>query len=192
MKKVIEFNMKAFLNNQYRIYSKYVDNMHKDENYFYKIDAYLMQLLEECFEYKTALSSSEKKKELTDIIMYTGSMISMISEDYYEDLKYDFPTNVSIFPLEHDVISEIFDSIFTIRRKFDERKWHKTIKELSYKEEVERLEETLDDLFNILNIGLEQLNYLSENSIMDIDMRKIINTKQNKFLINEKEKRKDN
>lgn len=185
MFKLVEFDLKKFLKRQYRIYSKYKDNMRLFDNnvFFYKLDLYLGQILEELSEYKVAVGISEKKKELVDVIMYIGSTISMIEDEYKDELNYNLSETIIIFDNEHDVVSEIFDNIYSIRRKFDERKWHKEIKEISKENNMIRMRDCLDDLFNSLIVSLEQLNHLCIKSGNSADLRLLIKEKQRKFIV---------
>lgn len=183
-----KFDLKKFIDTQYKIYDKYKTNINEDQinnNLFGLLDLYFGQTLEELYEYKTALGLLEETKELIDTLMYIGSTVAIIREyisTYTNKLDNMLEEKVILLHpnMDVDIVSKIFDDIHVCRRMFPERKWHKEANTIGTRENTQRLIACVDQLLStILNI-LQYMEGINEKLL--VDPFELLEEKQNKFL----------
>lgn len=124
------FDLKKFLDRQYSIYKKFVPPTLNGTD-LEKFDKLLINLIEEMYEYNVENDKEEKKNELVDVIMYTGTCISVWMDTYGKEINTIIERS-KIYPIEVFQSTDIlfhkhYMELIGIRRNFSERKWHKPI-----------------------------------------------------------------
>lgn len=165
------FKFRDFLKNQLEITKKFPVKDDYFEKFDFKyLDLLLLQTTEELYEVLTSKTKDEEKKEIIDVLMYLGT--SFVFIDYSDKKEEEFLKEKDIVlddqKLNIDLdsfIKDLFLQIFSIRRLYPERKWHKTYDKSLINHE-KRLNQTK---FIIKNSIKEILKYLNENYTDFID-----------------------
>lgn len=114
-----------FLKGQDEIAKRYLPRL-KDLSDIDIIDKYILQIIEEIWEVKNSRNYNEKLEEICDVVMYTGSLYTIICGMINLDVK-DIKDEAFIETSEFDP-NKIIDSLISFRRCFPSRKWHKNEK----------------------------------------------------------------
>ena len=126
---VYRFRLAKFLDSQFLIADKFMDNLEKYKD-IDVLDKYILHILEEIWEVKHAESEEEYYEELSDVVMYLGSLYSILSFRNGLDVNDEpdlFLTTNNLNSANFDV-SNLVDEIISMRRFYPERKWHKNEK----------------------------------------------------------------
>ena len=157
---IIVLDLEEFFIKQKGIAQKYLYKINTSKQEV--LDKYILQIIEELWEVENAVNKTEYLEELCDVVMYTGSLITLISDNY--------PTNKMYLPYvpaksnELDLFRIVSDLI-SIRRFFPERKWHKNEKSLAKPKEVEAI--SISILLAIINRIFKTLISKSEEGSFD-------------------------
>ena len=124
------FDLNKFLDRQYAIYKKFVPPTLNGTD-LERFDKLLINLTEEMYEYNVETDKEEKKNELVDVIMYTGTCIVVWMGTYYDEINM-ISERSKVYPVQVFQGTEIlfpkhYMELVGIRRNFSERKWHKPI-----------------------------------------------------------------
>lgn len=168
---VYKFKLGSFLDAQYLIADKYMDKLeiYKDMDV---LDKYILHTMEEIWEVKHAEDELEFYEELSDVIMYLGSMYSILSfrnklDVNKEEDMFLTATNVN----SNFSVSDIVDEIISIRRFYPERKWHK-----NEKNEVDNSEVDIISMNLLKNMIRNFVNIMILNT--DFDFNDYVYNKQ--------------
>lgn len=137
------------------------------------IDKMINAVTEECYEILIANNLEEEQDELVDVLMYLGSFYN---EMYFLNFLKEFPddSNKNEFNLykkefkESINIEKMIRNLYSIRRFFPERKYHKSYK----KEDIIEFRYIM-----CLNIIEETIKFILENNVFDYEEfdKKLIN-----------------
>ena len=174
---IYDLDLSLFMENQSKIMNKYLYAL-EDLSLFEKIDKYIMQIVEEIWESKTADNEIEKIKELCDVVMYIGSTYKLIEEHTNIHPIIDF-SHIILYKNNNFNIDIIFEKIINIRRLFPERKWHKK-ESNDIKASNEDINVVLIMLYNMIKEIFEYLIF--SNKIIDPFI--YIEAKEKKILSN--------
>ena len=172
---VYRFRLGKFLDAQYLIADKYMDNLeiYKDMDI---LDKYILHTMEEIWEVKHAEDSLEFYEELSDVIMYLGSMYSILSFRNKLDVNNEedmFLTANNFNPNFN--VSDIIDEIISMRRFYPERKWHKNEKNKVDNSEVDTISMNL-----LKNMIRNFINIIITNP--DFDFNRYVSNKQSMLI----------
>jgi len=131
------FDLEHYLNVQENIYRQFrLIGYAFDETTGFDmsiIDKYLMQIFEEIFECRCEIKTRDYEasiSEALDVLAYLGSFVHLF-QDFLSFYK-PHPTCIPYKNLDYNeddlsnTLNYIEDSLWTCRRLFPERKWHKT------------------------------------------------------------------
>ena len=122
---IYSFKLRDFIEKQGKIADKYMDKLSNNTD-MEIIDKYILQILEEVWEAKTAKSHGEFVDEILDVAMYTGSFYSVFNKLSESDLES--VDERIYFTVSERSINTISDDLINLRRLYPERKWHKNEK----------------------------------------------------------------
>ena len=148
---VYELELDEFLERQSMIQQKY---MHKLSNNTSMeiLDKYILQIFEEMWEVDNAPDPLSRIKELCDVLMYTGSLYTIIEEKI--GVKVPIEGFIIISPEDQVLdLNKIRNQLISLRRFYPERKWHKnetSIGEVVNKISLEILSDIIKDIINDL------------------------------------------
>lgn len=180
---IVTFELEPFVRIQKLIAEKFPPNgIQKDID---KFDKLLLQSLEEIFEIKIARNPEEVAEEVIDLMMYLGSLYNTM-KDYSKEIeipKHHFnvtmKNNKDIMNGKlYDVLDYVENSLFSIRRQYPERKWHKEYN-ISSIDKEKRFNTTL---YVILECIKKVAEVLFEMVLDEERLIELINYKQNYIL----------
>jgi len=180
---IVTFELEPFVRIQKLIAEKFPPNgIQKDID---KFDKLLLQSLEEIFEIKIARNPEEVAEEVIDLMMYLGSLYNTM-KDYSKEIeipKHHFnvtmKNNKDIMNGKlYDVLDYVENSLFSIRRQYPERKWHKEYN-ISSIDKEKRFNTTL---YVILECIKKVAEVLFEMVLDEEKLIELINYKQNYIL----------
>lgn len=190
------FNLKSFLEKQALIWTKY-DSLDKglslrtsEKNFINNFDKYILHTLEEVHEflqeYNNSISTTKEDiiNELIDVLMYLGTMNSIIEYNYKEFNNISSPSKdiltINIKFSDPDILcEEILYYLIEVRRLYNKRKWHKISVEMTYLEKIDALSQTSKFITEAMKTILSNiliLAHMYKFSIEEID--NLINKKQ--------------
>jgi len=189
---VLTFEFRKYVQSKFKIFMKYekfedINVDYIDNKLFVKqLDKYLLHTIEEIEEAHTEYNhtglSSEFVEELTDILSYTGTTLSFITENLIANFSGDSVNEHMIIKNTHynsDYVEgsllAIMSKIISCRKVFPERKWHKPAPICTSVELEGRLEEISMLLESAMEITLSLL--VSTSNRVNINYEKIINEK---------------
>lgn len=180
---IVTFELEPFVRIQKLIAEKFPPNgIQKDID---KFDKLLLQSLEEIFEIKIARNPEEVAEEVIDLMMYLGSLYNTM-KDYSKEIeipKHHFNVTMKnnkdvINSKLYDVLDYVENSLFSIRRQYPERKWHKEYN-ISSIDKEKRFNTTL---YVILECIKKVAEVLFEMVLDEERLIELINYKQNYIL----------
>ena len=189
---------KEFVCNQERIWTKY-DSLEKglslkasEKEFINNFDRYILHTLEEVYEVQDAKKDDNKSftdylEELVDVTMYTGTMYSIVNENFrelYSQEEYYFfsktreEIEIKCIDLPLDQLClKVLNNLIITRTFFKKRKWHKISEEMDLNQKKSALEQVEKLLFETIMLLLGFI----KNEIRDQNygMNSLIEVKQN-------------
>jgi len=129
------------------------------------IDKMINAVTEECYEILIAKDLEEEQEELVDVVMYLGSFYN---ELYFLNFLKEIPDDLNKIEFnltKHEFkksinIKKMIKSLYSIRRYFPERKYHKKFNN----KDIVEYRYTL-----CLNIIEETIKYILENNVVNYE-----------------------
>ena len=181
----VRFNLRNFLNIQEKIWTKYdkeenvVIMNNTEKNFINNLDKYLLHTTEEVMEayeesLKTEFEEDKFIEEVIDVLMYTGTMVSILERsvitkeiyvpNIFEDVVYEDDIQTCLMCIMKNMID--------LRRLFPARKWHKPYTEKSEIENRERIIKSIEFLKHNIKIVLSILFKYDEEKVNNIILNK--------------------
>lgn len=121
---VYRFKLNKFLKAQFLIADKYMDKLEK-YNDIDIMDKYILHIMEEIWEVKHSEDELEFCEELSDVLMYLGSLYGILCKRSNIDIGEESDFYITSNNRFEFSVSDLIDEIISIRRFYPGRKWHK-------------------------------------------------------------------
>lgn len=161
------FNLEQFLANQKLIWTKYdsIDEnslLQSEKKFINNLDRYILHTLEEVYEVQEAYivfdNFEDYISELNDVMMYCGTMLSIVNENLKllnseEEFETEITFELSKMSLQGLCIYTL-NQLIKVRTFYKKRKWHKHSIELNKEEKYNTLKQAQFILIELIKLYL--------------------------------------